>query len=237
MNFRAFASSSAGNLYAVEFEGARLLIDPGVRMKDLQRALGFKASASVGALVSHSHGDHSEAVPGLLRSAVRVYATAGTLAALAASHHHGAVEIRPMERFRVGPFKVLPFPTRHDAEGAVGFLIGSPDGDCLLYAIDTAYVPYRFAGLTHVAIEANFSEVLLRRSEAPPEQRRRILKNHMSVERAIKALKSNDLSHVREIHLLHLSDRHGDAEAFRLEVERATGRPTYVAPRDLNRSG
>ncbi len=42
-------------------------------------------------------------------------------------------------------------------------------------------------------------------------------------------LQANDLSRVEEIHLLHLSDAHADEVEFRNAVEKAVGRPTYVA--------
>jgi hypothetical protein len=53
----------------------------------------------------------------------------------------------------------------------------------------------------------------------------------MSLERVIETLEVTDLSKVREIHLLHLSDAHSDADRFRREVEAATGKPVHVAPK------
>lgn len=230
MDFRAHASSSAGNLYEVACREGRLLIDPGLRIDELRRALGYRSSRVTGCLVTHHHADHRQAVPKLLRSGVDVYASAGTWEALALRSHR-AYTVAPRQEFRAGPFRVLPFDTRHDAAGALGFLIGTPDGDRLLFAVDTAYIPYRFAGLTHIALEANYGEEILLHSQAPPEQKRRVLRNHMSIERAVRTLQANDLRQVREIHLLHLSDRHADAREFRAAVQRATGKPVYVAPR------
>lgn len=231
VDFRAHYSSSAGNLYLASCAGAAgLLIDPGVRMADVRWALDFGVSRLEAALVSHHHADHCRAVPELLRAGVDVWASRGTWEAMGLSHHR-AFTLEPQREVRIGPWSVLPFDTRHDAEGALGFLIGAPDGDRLLYAVDTAYVPYRFAGLTHIAIEANYSSEILRRSAAPPEHKKRVLRSHMSIERVVVMLRANDLTRVREIHLLHLSDAHSDAEAFRAEVERAVGKPVTVAPK------
>src|SRR5690606_41843978 len=59
---------------------------------------------------------------------------------------------------------------------------------------------------------------------------RRVLCNHMSLERLLAMIRSNYFSQVREIHLLHLSDGNSDVAAFRAAVYRATGKPVFVAP-------
>ena len=42
-------------------------------------------------------------------------------------------------------------------------------------------------------------------------------------------LRANDLSRVKEIHLLHLSDRNSSANCFKKEIQSLTGKPVYVA--------
>lgn len=231
MEFLPFHSSSAGNLYAAIYEDATLLIEAGVRIADIREALGYQVSSATGALITHSHGDHSRATLDLMRSGVDCYASAATWANLQIIGHR-ARELQALEQTSIGPFEVLPWATQHDAEGSLGFLIGAPDGDQLLFAVDTAYLPHRFDGLTHVAVEANYSAEILRNSNAHPGHRRRVLSNHLSIERLIAALQVNDLSQVREIWLLHLSDGHSHAEDFRRRVEEATGRLTNIAPKD-----
>lgn len=51
----------------------------------------------------------------------------------------------------------------------------------------------------------------------------------MSLETVKGFLAANDLSRVREIWLLHLSDDHSDAERFRREVMELTGKEVHVA--------
>ena len=82
------------------------------------------------------------------------------------------------------------------------------------------------------------SEMCIRDSYAPdllpadmhPGQRRRLADSHMGLPAVLELLRSTDLSRVREIHLLHLSRGHSDAERFKAEVEGLTGIPTEVAP-------
>jgi hypothetical protein len=42
-------------------------------------------------------------------------------------------------------------------------------------------------------------------------------------------LKANDLSKVQEIWLLHLSEQNSCEKRFKEEVQKITGKPTYIA--------
>src|SRR5690606_31569632 len=103
---------------------------------------------------------------------------------------HRLRPIRAHERFRVGTWTIHPFDTRHDALEPVGFVLASGHAR-VLYLTDTAYCPYRFAGLTHVLIEANWSRELLDRNvrEGVIDETlaARIRRNHMSLEQIGRA--------------------------------------------------
>ena len=51
----------------------------------------------------------------------------------------------------------------------------------------------------------------------------------MSIETLLDLLRSNDMSKVRQIYLLHLSDNNSDAEAFKRQVRQETGAEVYIA--------
>jgi phosphoribosyl 1,2-cyclic phosphodiesterase len=103
----------------------------------------------------------------------------------------------------------------------------------LLFVIDTNYIPFRFSGLTHIMIGVNFSLEILRENVTAGtvdiERAKRTIKNHMSLETAKAFFEANDMSSVREIHLLHLSSQNADADSFKSRIERVTGKPVYVA--------
>jgi phosphoribosyl 1,2-cyclic phosphodiesterase len=230
LEFRAHASSSAGNLYTVAEAGATLAIECGLRIGTMRRALGYQIAGLDGVLISHHHGDHCEAARELARAGVDVYASAESLEALVLSGHRAHV-LTPDVECSIGPWRVVPFELVHDTEGSLGFLIVAPGAGKLLYACDTAYVPPTFRGLTHIAIECSYSMALLRASEAPAPYKLRVMRHHMGLERVLHMLEANDLRAVREVWLLHLSDGHSNAEEFRRKVAEATGKPVYVAPR------
>ena len=156
----------------------------------------------------------------------------GTAEALGLSGHRVNI-IKAKQQFRIGTWTVLPFDTQHDVAEPLGFLLANQDGEKCLYLSDTMYCKYRFHGLTHVAIECNYSlDILKRNVEAglvPKELKSRILKSHFSLENVKKFLLANDLSKVQEIWLLHLSGGNSDAERFKREVQELTGRMVFVA--------
>lgn len=230
------ASSSAANATVLRHGDRWLLLDAGLQYRDLQRGLGHRTTRLDGVLVTHEHQDHARSVERLLRASVDVYATSGTLQALGAAGHHRAHALTPLQRHDLpGGWRVVPIPAVHDAAEPVGYLVGIGDAK-VLYLTDTAWCAYRLRRLTHVLIEANYSRPLIDASAARGDitaaVRRRTLANHLSLERAIELLQATDLSRVQQITLLHLSSGNSDAAAFQAAVQRATGRPVAVAPRD-----
>lgn len=228
MEFVAHRSSSAGNLYTVHAEGRTLGIECGVRFPAMRRTLGFGVSSMDGVLLSHHHGDHSMSTREVMRAGVDVWASAPAWEALGLNGARARV-LAPSHEVHIGPWTVMPFDLRHDAEGTLGFIVVAPDREALVFVCDTAYSPYRFPKANIYAVECNYSLEILKRSEVPAAQKKRVLRNHMSLERAIRLLQANDLSRTREIWLLHLSDVHSNAEEFQRAVAAATGKPVYVA--------
>lgn len=235
LRFEPLASSSAGCSYVLRRgDLAPLLIDAGLPFKEIQQAMNFQLSGIAGCVVSHAHGDHSKGAYHLLRHGVHVYASRETLEACSAQALAFAEEMRHERTTSVGPWRVRPFAAVHDTPGTFGFLIGNSEGnERLLYLTDSAYSPYRFEGLTHIAVECNYSAEIMRQNalsgDLSADRFKRTTRTHMSLERLLEMLKANDLSKVQEIHLLHLSDANSDEEAFATAVRRATGCPVYVA--------
>lgn len=233
MNFIAHASGSSGNLYTLEDGEHRLAIELGLPFRRIRQALQFKTSELSGALISHGHGDHAAGVRDALKAGVDCYLSAGTAEEIGVAGHHRAHIIKAKEGFRLGTFRVFPFEAVHDALEPLNFVVSGSLGGRLLYVTDTAYCPYRFTGLTVVAIEANYTLEALRRGVEsgayPLAHKNRVLSTHMSLDRALQLLRANDLSRVEAIHLLHLSDGNSDELRFLEAVRRATGIPTYVA--------
>lgn len=227
MDFRTYHSGSSGNLYGATEADKRLLIECGVPIKKIRKALNHGLSDYEDCLISHSHLDHALAAKDIMKAGINVHCTIETAKALGLElRSHRLNVIAANGRFEAGGFQVFPFATEHDCPGSVGFLVMSPK-EKLLFLTDSFFVRYRFSGLTMIAVECNWSTETMSEDLAP-SVKKRLLTSHFSLEHVKDFLTANDLSRVREIHLLHLSRDNADANRFSLEIERLTGKPVYV---------
>jgi len=227
MVIKVLASGSSGNAYVVSDGKTPLLLEAGIPFRLIQQGLNFKVSRIAGCLISHEHQDHARAVPDIMRAGIDCYMSRGTAEALRLSGHRLHI-IEALTQFRIGTWAIKPFQMHHSAAEPLGFLMANQSHEKLLFVTDTAYVAYRFEGLTHLMLEANFSAPLLKENTDSSELRRSILQDHMSLETLLDMLRANDLSTVEEIHLLHLSDNNSDADMFKRRVQETTGKPVYV---------
>jgi phosphoribosyl 1,2-cyclic phosphodiesterase len=233
MKLKVVASGSKGNCYILESGEQILLLECGIRFKDIQQALRFDFSRVVGCLVTHSHKDHCKAVPDVMKAGIDVYCSPGTIEALEISGHR-LNEIQSQVQFEVDRFTVLPFSTQHDATDSLGFLVHDPaTKEKLLFLTDSFYSRYRFTGLNYIAIECNYClETLNANIEAgliPNELKNRIIQSHFSLEQVKEFLKVNTTTDTRKIILLHLSDNNSDAERMVREIKEQTGIDTVIA--------
>lgn len=232
IQIKALASSSKGNCYHVSDGTTELLLEAGIRYKDIQRQLNFQTSSIAGCLISHEHGDHGKAAVDIMRAGIDVYASPGTLNALGLSGHR-AKPIQAKKQFTLGSWTILPFDVQHDVSEPMGFLLVNQSGEKLLFATDTYYIKYKFIGLTHIMVECNYSMEILNENIAtgrvPAVMKKRLLKSHFSLENVKEFLLANDLSKVQEIWLLHLSDNNSDETMFKTEIQQITGKPVFIA--------
>lgn len=232
LTISSLASSSAGNCYHVSDGQSSILLEAGIPWPRIRKGVNFKTADLAGCLVSHSHKDHAKAIPDVCRNGIDCYASQETFDSFGV-YNHRAIPVKAKDQVvMVGGWKVKPFDTVHDVPGSLGYFIQSYAGDRLLFMTDTAYVRYRFPGLTHVIIEANFSIDIVNCRMADGEldemRKRRLIRTHMSVERVLDFLRANDTSRIVEIRLIHLSAENSDAELFKSMVQSATGKPVYV---------
>jgi len=113
----------------------------------------------------------------------------------------------------------------------MGFVLSGWD-EKILFLTDAQYCPYRFNYLTRIMIEIDYDTDILRenvyRKGVDIGVGNRVIRNHMSFKTAKGFFEANDMSRVREIYLLHLSARNSDAQKFKREIEKLTGKPVYL---------
>jgi phosphoribosyl 1,2-cyclic phosphodiesterase len=232
MEIKTLSTGSKGNAYIVGDGVTRVLIDAGISLRDIRRGCGYTVSGLAGCLITHDHQDHCKAVKDLMGAGIDCYASKGTFDALKLSGHRAHV-VGKLSIFAVGTFRVTAFDVEHDAPEPFGFLLESTaTGEKLLYFIDTCYVKYKFDGVHYLMAECNHDAESIRRAiergDLPAEMLPRLMKSHMSLGTLLKFLKAMDLSKLKQIYLLHMSDRNSSAERMREAVQAETGVEVYV---------
>jgi phosphoribosyl 1,2-cyclic phosphodiesterase len=227
MDIKIIASGSSGNCYRVSDGVTSVLLDCGIPFKQIQKALNFELSSIDGVLVTHCHQDHVKSARELARIGIDVYTSKGTLTACTLDGGRFKA-IESMDTFNVGTFTVMVFDVEHDVPEPLGFLLKSNvTGEKLLYFTDTYYLKYTFKGLNYIMGECNYSIKTLN-EDLNPTLRDRILESHMSLEHFVGFLQANDLSELKEIYLLHLSNDNSDEDLFKKTVQKITGIEVYV---------
>lgn len=232
MKLKVIGTGSKGNAYLLENEEEALLIECGVNISEIKKAVDFNISKIVGCILTHEHNDHAKSIKEVLDCKINVYTSYGTFEAKKINYscQRGAIALLSSTSRMIGNFKILPFHINHDALEPLGFLINHPETGNVLFLTDTFYSNYTFKNLNNIIIEANYSKEIIKEKLADKEfLKDRIFKSHMSLETCLEFLEANDLSKVNNIVLIHLSDGNSNEIQFKDAVEKQTGKKVFVA--------
>ena len=228
MKLKCLGSSSKGNCYILESDTEALVIEVGISLMEVKKALDFNISKVVGAIVSHVHKDHSRYVADYLKAGIDVYASDETQSALEIITSEYAKAIVPNQAYKIGGFTVQPFELIHDVP-CLGFYIKHKDFGKLLFLTDTEYVPQNFSKLNAnvIMVESNYSKDLMCRQAVKSNH---VLTGHMSIDTTCEFLRQNDNPNLKNVVLLHLSDGSSDeAEFLRKAKESVSSANVYVS--------
>ena len=235
MKLKVLSSSSAGNCYLLESETQALVIEAGVRVSELKKAVGFNLSKIAGCVITHEHNDHFKYANEYMKNGIDCYMSAGTAQFAEQSHRINVLQEKELRK--IGQFKVLTFDVQHDAAEPFGYLIYHDECGSVLFATDTYYLKYRFPQMNNILIEANYDAGILEDNYVSGRLHQkvfdRVVRSHMSIDQCIETLKANDLKQVNNIVLIHLSSGNGDSDSFKRMVEGATGKQVYIAQKGM----
>ena len=235
MKLKILGSGSSGNCYLLQNENECLIIEAGINIKQLKIALDFDLSKVVGCIITHEHQDHAKEIKNIQSLGINCYLSKGTaLATIKSTNHNPRTNIiKHAESFKIGNFLIMPFDIRHDAVEPLGFLIYHPDCGKVLFMTDSKYCNYTFNGLNNIIIEANYSNEIINSKYTAKNNklflRNRILDSHLSIENCIDLLKSNDLTKINNIILIHLSDSNSNERDFVKQIEDLTAKTVMSA--------
>jgi phosphoribosyl 1,2-cyclic phosphodiesterase len=237
MRLIVLASGSTGNGYLLTSENETLLIEAGVKLSRVKKALHFNMSSIAGCIVSHRHKDHSGYIKEYMDMGITIIANSDVFAAHNIPLDDYRVKIiQDGHGYKVGGFKILPIPANHDVP-CHAFIIDHFESGKVLFMTDTFMSEHSFPGLNHIILEANYADDILddniRNGRVHPSMRSRLMQTHMEISTCINVLKASDLTNIINIVLCHLSDGNSDEERFIREVREATGKQVYAAKKGM----
>ncbi len=219
MRVLVLASGSSGNAAVIEAEGVRVLLDCGLSLRQLSRrlaAVGLDLGSLNAILVTHEHSDHISGLGTLLRRhPLPLLATAGTLSAVELPDGAEVHVVRSGQPVKVGPLRLLPVGTSHDAKEPVAVMAAT--ARCRVgFVTDTGVVTEllleRLAGCNGLFLEANHDLDMLRWGPYPWPLKQRIASRigHLSnaqAQAAVERLAHGDLRVVVAMHLSQENNR------------------------------
>lgn len=221
---KTIATGSSGNSYALMNDKEILLLDLGVSEKVIKKAIDFRISDVVGAVVSHGHLDHAKSVKDFENMGIPVFSHKDMEIDFEGEHEE-------RKHIRCGSFDINAFAltdkndkfmhTNNDGSECpcYGFLIEHEDMGKLLYITDTELVKWRFSGINHILISCNYQKKYISDSA----KRNHVLRGHMELETVKDFIKANKSKDLRTVILCHMSGDSCNAEECLSEVQKVVG--------------
>ncbi len=156
-------------------------------------------------------GDHCKYLQDVLGANIPIYTNDETVEKVEVVYGEllrGVPEKRP---FQLGGFRITPFYVPHNGTPCFAYKIYHEEMGNLLFLTDLEYCKYRFQNISQILVEANYSKELI---GAENSNFAHVVKGHMELDTTIDFLKVNDNPELRNVVLLHLSDRNSDEEMF-----------------------
>ena len=229
----SLGSGSSGNAILVQTAKATLLVDCGVGVRRLQRALttlGLTIGDIDAILISHEHSDHVHELPSFIRRSTPVLSTRGSARAAKVPTQLWE-ETRGERPVQLADVEIVAIPVCHDAAEPCGFLIRSRAGSVTVLTDLGCPAPAALDAIAEsrlVVLEANHDEAMLRRGPYPERLRRRILSDsgHLSnsdcAELLARAVRGS--AHPPTVWLAHLSETNNRPQLAKQTVQRRLSR-------------
>lgn len=242
MRVFSLGSGSSGNAFLVEASGTALLIDCGVGVRIIRRALqDLDLAGRLSAIfLSHEHIDHVRALSSVLRTEhCPIFATAGTFTAIGRPER--AVPTVRGASVNMGDARVTLVPVPHDGADPCGFVVEVDKRTLAIFTdlgTPTVQVSNALQAADYVILESNYDETLLRKSRYPPYLKARIRGpgGHLSNDDCAGLLAGALSRRANGVWLAHLSENNNDplvAESAARGALRLAGRamPVLALPR------
>lgn len=231
MKICVLGSGSNGNATLVEQNGTRLLVDAGLRAKEIVERLfqiGIEAASLDGILISHEHNDHIQGAGALSRKfKVPIYISPRAL-------EHSSFSLQWVKHYpvsagipvQIGTITVTPFSTPHDSIDPLGFALRAQQSRVCIIT-DIGYVSEtirdRLRSTDILVIESNHDLEMLRTGPYPWQLKQRVMSNygHLSNEALAYFFAEYFDGTQRKVMLTHLSRQNNHPQLAYVSALRA----------------
>jgi len=231
MKICVLGSGSSGNATFVEHNGARLLVDAGLKAKEIVERLfkiGIEPASIDGILISHEHNDHIQGAGAISRKfKVPVYISPRAL-------EHSSFSLQWVKHYpvtagvpiQIGAITVTPFSTPHDSIDPLGFALRVQQSRICIIT-DIGYVSEtireRLRDTDILVIESNHDIEMLRTGPYPWSLKQRVMSNwgHLSNEALAYFFAEYFDGTQRKVMLTHLSKQNNHPQLAYVSALRA----------------
>ena len=230
--------SIKGNCYALQSStGEIVLLDFGCKYKKILRGIDYQINNVSGVLLSHEHGDHTEAIHEVMNAGIAVYTGQETISNLGITD--GTIKaVTEKKYFKIGSFSAVPLRLPHTSANKepcpnFGYLMEHEEMGKLLYLTDFEYCRYKLKPmeLNHLIIGCNYCEELIDRNN--PKWKHQIT-GHCSLSTCKQFIKANLTESLKTVTLVHLSRDASDTTKMLKEIKEVVGDDVLV---QIGRSG
>lgn len=210
MILKTVSTGSTGNCYLlIASSGETLILDCGIPIMEIKKALNWNIKNVVGVLCTHKHLDHSKSVKDFRKIGISIYGLYS--------------EVAYMRTMKIGEFITKPFDlttidgnwTHTDADGTpcpiYGFMIEHTEIGRMLYITDCEFVKWRFKNVNHILLGVNYDQELLSGDDA---KKNHVVRGHMSIDTACEFVKANLSDRLQNVIMCHLSSENADSDSF-----------------------
>lgn len=214
MILKTVSTGSTGNCYLlIAGNGETLILDCGIPIMEIKKALNWNIKNVVGVLCTHHHLDHSKSVVELCKTGFHT-----VIPYLIASSSEQLSYKLKKTRFDISAFALKTVDgkwTHTNGDGSecqcYGFWIQHPEMGTMIYATDTELIKWRFKNVNHILLGVNYDPELLSGDDA---KKNHVVRGHMSIDTACEFVKANASDQLQNVIMCHLSKENADAGKF-----------------------
>ena len=210
MKLKVLNSGSDGNCYILTSDSNKhLILDCGVSIKTIKKGLEFDIENTVAALCTHTHNDHSKAIPNLQKMGIPVW------------QPYLDEEHRRLKT-RIDEFIIESFDVFHNHVPCRAFLI-TIGAEKILYATDFEFISYdlRKQGITVMLVELNYLNEMVDKNN---DHIVHLCRGHAEARTALELVNHNS----RKLHTVLFCHMSRSGNLDRAKVEEMI--PDYISP-------